>query len=835
MAKRETLISTFNGGELSPLMSGRIDLEKYQAGCSTLRNFILHAQGPAYRRPGMRYAGECYDHAKQSHLIPFVFSNAQAYAMEFSGAGIVQFFTQGGQVLASRTITGATQANPCVITAVGHQFKDGQTVTISGVVGMTELNGNTYTVGSPAADTFQLVGTDASGFTAYSSGGTAVGKYLLAHGYADGDAVDIQTAASADVLYLAHPDHPPAKLTRLAHDNWTIADVVFDEPPWRDQNEETTTIASSATAKDATTTLTASAATFNADMVGGHIWMAQGYVLITAYTDATHVTGTIKKALTSGAATAAWNESSWSVYRGFPRSVQFYEERLCWGGNAAEPQKIWLSKSQDYEDHGISSPVVDSDACQYALSSGQVNAIAWMIGADKLYVGTTGGYWWLSGSTFDEPITPTSINIGRQESRVGAAGRQPVAVGRVILYLSRWANQLHELTRQDDQTQTEVAADVSLLAEHLLRTSGITQMALQEYPGPVVWGVREDGALLGVTYMREHKVVGWHRHDTGGDDVESICCIPGATQDELWLIVAREIDGQTRRYVEFIDPIWTNGDISDAFFVDSGLTFHNFAAITGISQTNPAVVTCAAGHSFADGNYVRITGVQGIEALNGSTYQISNCTGTTFEIDSSAAINYDELLDTLGEELFDTTGSALLAAESGSGLPAYTGGGLAEQMAITISGLSHLEGRTVAVLQDGSVGPQRTVAAGSITMQSRAAKIHVGLPYFSDISPMPLEAMPGTSSFQGKAVTLYRAVVRLIDTIGAQVGEDEASLVIIPFRTVNDVMGEAVSIFSGDIELNFPGNFDTAARIVIRQGQPLPMTVLALFCELEVN
>ena len=80
----------------------------------------------------------------------------------------------------SVTITGATQANPCVITSAGHGFRTGVQVTISGVVGMTQLNGNTYTITRINANTFSLNGVNSTGFTAYSSGGTAVTyKYLM--------------------------------------------------------------------------------------------------------------------------------------------------------------------------------------------------------------------------------------------------------------------------------------------------------------------------------------------------------------------------------------------------------------------------------------------------------------------------------------------------------------------------------------------------------------------------------------------------------------------------------------------------------------------------------
>ena len=71
-----------------------------------------------------------------------------------------------------KTITGATAANPVVITSAGHNLANGTKISIRKVVGMVELNTETgYTVASTATNTFALSGVDGSGFTTYTSGG----------------------------------------------------------------------------------------------------------------------------------------------------------------------------------------------------------------------------------------------------------------------------------------------------------------------------------------------------------------------------------------------------------------------------------------------------------------------------------------------------------------------------------------------------------------------------------------------------------------------------------------------------------------------------------------
>lgn len=70
-------------------------------------------------------------------------------------------------------ITAATRANPCVVTIAAHDLVNGESIFIQNVGGMTQLNGNTYTVANAATDTVELSGTDSSAYGVYTSGGNA--------------------------------------------------------------------------------------------------------------------------------------------------------------------------------------------------------------------------------------------------------------------------------------------------------------------------------------------------------------------------------------------------------------------------------------------------------------------------------------------------------------------------------------------------------------------------------------------------------------------------------------------------------------------------------------
>jgi len=185
----------------------------------------------------------------------------------------------------------------------------------------------------------------------------------------------------------------------------------------------------------------------------------------------------------------------------------------------------------------------------------------------------------------------------------------------------------------NDYKQKYVAPDLTALAEHIT-LSGITCIAHQKNPDDIVWCVLDDGSLLSMSYERDQDVIAWAKHVIGGTSVvvESVSVIPGTTEDEVWISVARTINGATARYVEQLQ-IRVDVDLEDAWFVDSGLNFDGGDAvtITGITQAHPPVITAAA-HGFSNGDQVYFTGIVGMTELNGNVYTVSNVTTNTFEI-----------------------------------------------------------------------------------------------------------------------------------------------------------------------------------------------------------
>ncbi|KKK92508.1 hypothetical protein LCGC14_2702220, partial [marine sediment metagenome] len=159
MPKVTTSINNFTAGEFSPFLKGRWDILRYPNAVEKLENFLILPAGGAQNRPGSKFVGDVKDSSKTTILIPFVFNVSQTYIIELSDQ-FMRFYTNGARLVESDvTITDVSQASPGIVTAAGHGFSDGDWVVISGIVGMTELNGKTFIVANSGV-TFTLQDLD---------------------------------------------------------------------------------------------------------------------------------------------------------------------------------------------------------------------------------------------------------------------------------------------------------------------------------------------------------------------------------------------------------------------------------------------------------------------------------------------------------------------------------------------------------------------------------------------------------------------------------------------------------------------------------------------------
>jgi hypothetical protein len=735
MAKVSPLQNNFSGGEVSPLIWGRVDSDRYRLSLATCLNFIPLIQGGLIRRSGTYYVAEVKDSSKQVRLVPFEFSTTQAYIIEF-GDQYIRFYRNNGQI----------ESSP----------------------------GVAYEVSTP---------------------------------YLEADLFQLKFTQNADVLYIAHPSYAPRKLSRVAHTNWTLSTIDFLDGPYLPQNVGATTLTPSATSGNIT--ITASSATFASTDVGR---------LVRIKHSSTWGYATVQSNFGATTAATIWRLGVWSATTGYPSCLTFHEDRLFFGGATGAPQRIDGSVSSDYENFAptdTSGTVVASNAVGFTLNANDVNVLRWLSSDEKgLLAGTVGGEWIVRAASINEALSPTNVTAKRATS-YGSANVQPVQVGKAALFVQRAGKKLRDMQYYYDVDGFR-AADMTLLSEHITE-GGITQLAFQKEPQQIVWAVRGDGALLGMTYERDEESlkVGWHRHFIGGYGdaaqgnavVESVAVIPAAdgTRDELWVSVKRHINGGVVRYVEYMNKIFQGSDAhEDAFFVDSGLTYDNPLTITNITQANPAVVTSTS-HGLSNGDKVKLSEVSGMTEVNGLSYLVANVTANTFELTTMAGANVNS-----------------------TSYSAYVSGGEARKKVTTISGLDHLEGETVSILADGAVLPDQVVDTGAITLTVPSAVVHIGFGYNSDGKMLRLEAGAQDGTALGKTRRIHRIGFYLYRSLGLDFGMDFDNLTSIKFRSSSDPMGSPPSLFTGIKSEEASFDYDSENQICWRQSQPLPCTILAI-------
>jgi hypothetical protein len=307
---------------------------------------------------------------------------------------------------------------------------------------------------------------------------------------------------------------------------------------------------------------------------------------------------TVVATLGGTGAVATWREGAFSAYQGYPSALAFHEQRLLLAATAKQPQTVWGSWVGGYED--FTPPSTEDDgAYTHTLAAERVNSIRWMSASTNLIIGTSGGVWRMGSQDSASPITPSNVKAV-PVPRVGAANIVPINLGNIIVLAQRRGNpsnageQIQELSYKFE-IDTYVKSNLTTLAKHIT-SGGIVDWDMQMDPCPIIWAVRDDGMLLGMTYEREQEVIGWHRHPMGTAQVESVAVLPGDNQDDVWIVVKRTINGSTKRYIEVLADMDWGDDQEDCFFVDCGLTYDSTPtdSISGLGHLEGETVAVLA-------------------------------------------------------------------------------------------------------------------------------------------------------------------------------------------------------------------------------------------------
>ena len=848
--RQDIELTAFTKGELSPRLKGRTDYKGYYEGCETVLNMVPLPQGGATRRPGTLYCSYVKNQSYAPHLVRFIFSVTQAYMLEF-GPNYIRVYKDQGQVTNALVVTGAADNGSGLIrltVASTAGLYTGNTVTVASVGGVPAATG-TWTLTKISSTTFDLVGSAFAGL--YTSGGTATVIVEIPTNYAAADITGINFTQSADTLYLCHPTYPPATLSRSSHTNWTLSDITFLDGPYLKSNEYVTTTTLALSATTGSVTVTASATTginggdgFKSTDVGRLIRFYSGtlwnWLLITAFTDTTHVTATIQTDVLNGAsssvgagtATVKWRLGKWSATTGYPWLPTFWQQRLMIAGTNNEPNAREGSQTGDFVNFAPTKSdgsVVDTNALSWIVSDDQVNAARWISSAGsaqamQLAVGTDGSEEIMQAATTSQALTPTSVQVYRETTLGAVAYATPWRINKAVLFWSANGRKQYEW-QFNWQVNGYQGLDKTVDSEHISR-GGVVDTAYQKTPYGILWSITGDGRLIGVTYLPEQQVVAWHQHQLGGDYyggnplVESISTIPNSTgtADEVWFSVLRTINGSAVRTIEVMSPFFDDMHQEQGVFMDCSLSsalVSPSATVTPSTMTGSVTLTATAGTPFAAGN------VGSIVRLNGGIAVVTGYTSSTV---------------LTATWLSDATNKAPATSGNWTMTPQYS----------SFSGLSHLEGQTVRVLGDGADFGKMTVTSATATLPvGTASYAKIGLPIFYRLTAMPFEPVrAAAANTQGRIKRIDTMWLRLLESLGCDIGVKQTDPMTqaieykteaLETRSAADSMGQAPPLFTGIYRLKVPGGFDQEAQLNIEGDGPYPLTVLAMIAKGDVG
>lgn len=846
--------NSFAGGEFAPGLQSRTDIEKYPTACKRLKNVIVHPHGSVSNRAGLYYVATTKYDGKDFTTIPFEYSTVQNYVLEF-GDYYVRFYANNGQVVVSTAAAWVT----LTVYAIGNYVSSGGTIYYCNVA---------HTAGTFSTDL-------GAGYW------TAQTTYEVPTPYSEADIPYLNYTQSADVLYLWHGGRPgvtkgyaPRTLSRYGATDFRLELYDYQNGPFMLQNTDTTKLLQASAVTGVGITLTATGFTFQTTVGATHIgslWQmlhniegqainlaavgqsagikcggtwrcishgtwtgafaiekstdggttwtnlrtftgaadfnantygtedmsddAEPFLVrinITAGTPNVDLTtdpfvqkGIVKiTAVAAGGATATadvkreiglaatntvdWSEGAWSDYRGWPSVVEFHsQDRLVSANTVTEPQTSWITKTGNYLSYARSDPLVASDGITVNLPSRKVNGINGLVALTELIALTSSSEWGVSAS--DGVLSPTTI-MQRVFGYEGSKGLRPLVIGNRAIYVQAMGQVIRDLGFEL-QSDSFTGGDLSVLSNHLFTGYTITDMTYQQNPDRLVWCVRSDGKLLSMTYMREQEVVAWTWHDTNQS---------GAL---AWVAGTAYVIGN-----------WV---------LQGGLTYE-----------------CAIAHTagtFADD----LTAAKWVQ--KDIAAEVKSCSvipaGTYDQLWVGVKRGTKGYIERMVPRLASTAPEDQIFMDSAI---TYSGG-----PAQVIGGLTHLEGKTVTILADGNVLPQQVVSGGQITLDAEYSKVHVGIPYTSDIETLNIEVPLRDGTLQGRQVMVSQIILRLLNSRGGWIGPDFDNLHEIN-DSVRSYYGTALPLVTADVKENLGGGYTNGARICFRQIDPLPFTLLAL-------
>lgn len=383
---------------------------------------------------------------------------------------------------------------------------------------------------------------------------------------------------------------------------------------------------------------------------------AEGVVKLTEITSDSTAKAHVEKELGSTDMTTNFLWGAWSEEFGYPQTLCFFQDRLCFGGTKKQPYMVWMSRTGDYGNFSVekaSGTVTDDSAVALAFVSRKQFKILHLIASTDLIVLTAGNEWTVNGS---DTVTPSKA-VPKMQTTRGCSTVEPLMIGGRIVFVQGRGSTVRDMA-YSYETDSYGGNDLTLLAKHIIENVQIVDSAYKQEPDSTIYFVRSDGSMACLSYIMEQKVYAWSTIETQGK-IEAVAAVQEGDEDIIYLVVQREINGVTVRNIEYLakNPAKSNNP-DDYIMLDnaieystaeksSGETEIDAAELAGekvtvigdgrmysgltVSQDGTVTLPAAVQHAFIGLPYRSIVELPNVEiktgdgTMQGRKKQISNC------------------------------------------------------------------------------------------------------------------------------------------------------------------------------------------------------------------
>lgn len=840
---------TFTGGEVDPELQGRTDWSKYLLSVKTMRNWFASSKGPAFNRQGTRWVVKVGTVlGKNWMLVPYKFSNDIAFPMVVSDHSLV-VYDQSGTLIA--TVAGIPWADADIYklkyTQLGNTvffslvgYPPAQLSIVAGVWTYSVLTyaGNGFVAATGMAWNAATAVINAF-ITPPPGGGIQQTAWVFPHDYLQGSYVIIFDGAAPpnvtvwmalnEVASNQSPDTNPASWVKAidpshpAKNQGWVSTIEWEDVfgAVRETSAFWTTpilpvaCYTDRPAKIVVGTLTAARPATFARILGYKFYkgLTGAYGYIGRSVDGTFSDDGLTPDFTNnppqGTDPTVYFDNAGVPFNSYPSVISVYEQRLVEAGFPIQQYAVSFSKTGDLFRFDIPLLERDDAAFDTGLLSETLNDIRSALPSPgrALILFTGSSEWSLRGAQ-GFPIAPTSIDPKRA-SGFGSSWLTPIMVQDMMLFNTVLGQGVRDLA-YDSQRDNMMGQDLSIFAEHLFRGFTLVAWAYADKPYKIVWAVRSDGNLIGLTYSKDEQVIAWHRHDSPLGSFKAVCALPAGTEHTVFFLVERFGGVHLEKFSSRIIP-----DVRYANFLDGSIQFD------GHSIDGTTMFVDNGGADVVAGSDVTISRIAGghpyVAGDEGTTIVFFPDSTTPYVFTITAVIDIDHASCTAEQGIVNPWGLGL----SNTALWAHGRFKFAMD--------ARYANQTLGVLADaGDVG-DFLVTGGFLILDSPAVVVQVGVRYMSDIEL--LDVTHPTEETSPMQKTVKKVWAQLLNSRSLMVGPDLNHLQTWPQRRPSDP--KISPPFTGKFPITSKTGWGPNASIVFRQNLALPVTLVSVTREVE--